>query len=396
MNLKDASAAIAENALDKGFTIFVCEGADGALTVLETALVKKIGGGSSAKRIKVNPPPHQSISHEAAALQQAIETCKTEWFVIYNVDGNPGDTRIILREAGDPKAAWLRAGGITIARTLPARRALSQCPANLIPQYLREHGHTVIDDATSPEPRIALLTLMGSAARVEPWFLYLQRSDIPNATKIVVADNSGDPECARLIASAVANLRSQFRSIETINLGAPYKRGEDEPYIHPGKHIHVAEKYNEVLPLLLPQCDFVLFLEHDVIPPLDGFANLMALMVEKKAAATAGAYEQPEAPHLACAAKGKERWTGIVEFAKMPPEPFEVGMVGGGFTLYRSEVLQKCTPFSPTFWKDPVYLLGWDGTLGRDIDKLGGKIWLHPGVRCKHEFQSVNKPKTSK
>lgn len=388
MNLKDASAAIAENALDEGYSVFICHQPPKKEFV--GLLEKKLG--KTGEEIRVNPPPHQTVSSDAAAIQQAIENCKTEWFVIYNrQDEKAFDARIILREAGDPKAAWLRAGGITIARTIPARRALSQCPANLIPQYLREHGYTVIDDATEPEPSIALLTLMGSAARVEPWFLYLQRSDIPNAAKIVVADNSGDPECARLIASAVANLRSQFRSIEIINLGAPYKRGEDEAYIHPGKHIHVAEKYNEVLPSLLPQCDLILFLEHDVIPPLDGFANLMELITEKKAAVAAGAYEQPEAPHLACAARGKERWTGIVEFAKMPKEPFEVGMVGGGFTLYRSDVLQKCIPFTPTFWKDPVYLLGWDGTLGRDIDKLGGKIWLHPGVRCKHEFQSVNK-----
>lgn len=389
MNLKVASAAIAEHSLNKGFTVFFIGAMppDSFFKQLEKAL------GAKGASVEVVAPPHQSLSGDALAIQQAVENCKTEWFVVFNADGKMVDVRMVFRDIEEygKRGAWFRVGPVIIGRALPARRALTQCPVNLIPQLLSGRGYAVIDDQCFPEPRIVVLTLMGAASRVEPWFLYLQRSDIPNSAKIVIADNSGDPECARLIASAAGNLRGQFRSIEIINLGASYKREDDEAYIHPGKHMHVAEKYNEVLPTLLPQSDFILFLEHDVIPPFTGFANLMALMEEKKASVTAGAYEQPEAPQYACAARGKERWTGIVEFAKMPSEPFEIGMVGGGFTLYRSEVLQRCLPFTPTFWKDPVYLLGWDGTLGRDIAALGGTIWLHPGVRCKHEFQSVNK-----
>lgn len=388
MNQKAAAEAIAAHALKPGYTLYFISALPPSDSTIITLLEKKLVKGASS--IQAPLPPHQTISVRDAAIQYAAENCKTEWFVVYDESAKLTDARLLIRELDNRAAAWLRNGGLLIAKTLPTKRALEQCPVNVIPQYLRERGYAVTDDLSEPEHRIAVLTLMGSAARVEPWFLYMQRSDIPNAAKIVIADNSGDIECARLIASAAANLRGQFRSIEIINLGAPYQRAPDEAYIHPGKHIHVAEKYNEVLPALLPQCDFILFLEHDVIPPLNGFAKLMELIQEKGAAASAGAYEQPEAPHFACAAKGKERWTGIVELAKMPTGPFEVGMVGGGFTLYRSEVLQKCIPFTPTFWRDPVYLLGWDGTLGRDIAKLGSSIWLHPGVRCKHEFKSVS------
>lgn len=347
----------------------------------------------------VTPAPHHSVGIFNHAVQQAVEMAVTEFIVMVDtekINQKDGNIKPKVKFPLAENEAWLETGAFVFIRTLPVRFAAYECPVASIPENLANHGWVVssklLESQKESRKKLAVLTLFGDAGRVDPWFLYLQRSDIPKSARIIAVNNSDDPNAGKLIGSATSMLCRQFASVEVRNAGAPYKRqSKDEPYIHPGKHIHVANLYNRIVPELCKETDYILFLEHDVIPPTDGCRALISLLesqLKNGAALAAGVYEQPEEPMLACAAKGSERWTEPVRMDSLPDKPFEIGMTGGGFTLYLSSALKHCFPLLPTFMSDP-YLLGWDGTLGRKLHKMGFKSWLHPRVRCAHEYQRI-------
>lgn len=386
---KTAMEEIAANFYRAGEVTFFIYGGD--------ILQKKAAAAALPKKrlpfILCPPPPMPLADGLQHAAYFAIGECRTEHLVLVDASKKiivPKELAKATEYADADGPAWEAIGnGIILAKTYDLKIALQHVTIEAVPALLAATGRRVRGEKSAiTEPSVTVLTLLGHESRVEPWFLYLQRSDIPKTAKIVIANNCSSPESFRLLAHATSNLCRQFASVEMIDLGPPYVREPGEPYIHPGKHIHVAELYNRIIPRI--GTDLTLFLEHDVIPPADGFGKLMRLMDEQLGAAAAGVYEQPEAPHLACAARGTDEWTDIIELAKLPKEPVRIGMTGGGFTLYQTSKLKESLPFKPTFTCDPdPYMLGWDGTLGRFFHRKGWHIWLHPGVVCKHEYHRV-------
>lgn len=389
-----AMQEISANFYRAGEVTFFIYGGD---TLQKKAAASALSKTTNKKRrsiITCPPPPMPLADNLQHAAYFAIGECRTENLVLIDASKKIIVPKELAKateyvEADGP--AWAAiSSGIIHAKTYDLKIALQHVSIDAVPAFLASTGRRVYGEKSAiMEPSVTVLTLLGHESRVEPWFLYLQRSDIPKSAKIVIANNCSSPESFRLLAHATSNLCRQFASIEMIDLGPPYVRDPGEPYIHPGKHIHVAELYNRIIPRI--GSDLTLFLEHDVIPPTDGFGKLMRLMDEQPgAAAVAGVYEQPEAPHLACAAKGTDKWTDIIELAKLPKEPFRIGMTGGGFTLYHTSRIKESLPFRPTFICDPdPYMLGWDGTLGRFFHRKSWQIWLHPGVICKHEYHRV-------
>ncbi len=152
--------------------------------------------------------------------------------------------------------------------------------------------------------------------------------------------------------------------------------------MHPRRQVHISRLYNLVLPHVAEEA--VVFLEDDVVPPLDGGRMLQDQLQESGGVGVvAGVYRDRLNPDRVCAALDKRRWLDAPQWDAQPKEPYEIGMTGGGFTLVLNRALQQVLPVKCKFFAEG-YALGWDGNLCVELTALGYRLLAHPRVRCAH------------
>lgn len=154
------------------------------------------------------------------------------------------------------------------------------------------------------------------------------------------------------------------------------------------RHSHVCGLYNRHLGKVSE--NLILFHEDDVIPEIGTFDKLARTLYPKsKIAGVGSAYRSRTNPEIVCASADAKVWKGNPKFATTNNQ-INVGMMGGGFTLYLNFLVKKCLPLKCKL-NSCGGLQGWDGNLGSDIFDLGYKLVLDCGNKSQHKAKEVLK-----
>ncbi len=227
----------------------------------------------------------------------------------------------------------------------------------------------------------SIVSLMaGRAQFLAQWRDWLAATDLPPHVELVVLDNSRDPAFASLLREAVESVQSRFGAVRMV-------RDNREPTPKPGLwdvYEHVAHLYNSALFGL--QSDYVLTLEDDILPPLNGFRRLCQDYEPRgKVGAIGGLYRTRQSPDIAIGGTSHDYWHGRITMAAARSALTEVGFMGGGFTLWNAGCLHMALPcriqLRPPDNPKPH---GWDGNLCLDIRQRGYRLIMDGFVECEH------------
>ena len=236
---------------------------------------------------------------------------------------------------------------------------------------------------------IGIITLWGGRSRISAKILkWYSTSELPPHVSLYWMDNSGDISFAKRLHRKAQQFMERFECVFLTDAGPPYKINQEAGYLEWGRHQHVANLYNRVLSKVSE--DLVLFVEDDNLPPLEGLRKLSDAMPPwSNVAGVGGAYRSRTSPAQCCAALKKDLWSGCPPFDSLPERTIEVGMMGGGFTLYSNAALRRAVPLICNHSKISGALTGWDGNLGIALSSLGYKLLLHGGVKVEHHCKEV-------
>lgn len=211
------------------------------------------------------------------------------------------------------------------------------------------------------------------------WLEWLKDAELPPQISLIVVDNRN---CGKddLLLEKVRQCRDwPSMHIITDRIECP---GKDFWNIHS----HVARLYRRAL--VPPPADLILTLEDDVEAPFNALRKLHeAYEVTNRVGAVSSVYACRRRPDVAIASLEKHAWNKMPKMADVPNEQHEVGLVGGGCTLWAGWALQQAMPIEPC--RTPSGgLFGWDGALCRQIRAANYSIMLDGRVRCEHHTES--------
>lgn len=228
---------------------------------------------------------------------------------------------------------------------------------------------------------LSVVTLWSGSSPIQAELIrYFLAESFPVPTRFVWVVNSNDQETQRLLDAGGNRLRTSGHHVDlTQCLDKP---GDGLL----GKHQHVANLYNRILPKL--DTPLVLTAEDDNLPPVGAYvraANLLATY--NNCGALCALYRSRMNPENACAAWAAERWYLVPKYAMVPQIPLYVGFVGAGFTLYRVAALRAGSPFHAGFVGKSFH--GWDANLCLQMRRRGWDIILHGAIKVGHHCQEV-------
>jgi glycosyltransferase involved in cell wall biosynthesis len=230
---------------------------------------------------------------------------------------------------------------------------------------------------------LAMVSLLaGRDATFGRWVNFLLHADLPCKIGLYVVDNSGRPDFMRMAFDAcqrIAGVRG-LSHVTFVSSGQPYQAAPSEIYLEKTRHLHIAQLYASVLPRVSE--DLVLTLEDDIDPPLDAVRRLVEDIgygTRDNIGVVAATYAMPHNASEVCAGYGPDGWGPTVRWEGLPDEPFDVGCVGGGCTVWANGALHGY-PLHVR-WNE---LLGWDAVLCTAMRQRGYRVRLHGGVRCQH------------
>lgn len=250
-------------------------------------------------------------------------------------------------------------------------------------QQQQRHGG-VLTDLWRARTLAVVSLLAGRHDTFGHWMNFLLNAELPPKTALYVVDNSGHPAFTRMAFEACQRIAG-MRGLSHVNFascGQAYQASLAEPYMERSRHLHVARLYASVFPRVAE--DLVLTLEDDIEPPLDAVRRLgedIGYRTRGDIGVVAAAYANPGNESQVCAGYGNDGWGPIIGWEHLPTEPFDVGCVGGGCTVWANWALRGY----------PVHLrwnewLGWDGVLCVALRHKGYRVRLHGGVRCQHHI----------
>ena len=228
----------------------------------------------------------------------------------------------------------------------------------------------------------AIVTLLaGRRDMLAGWVNWLGSADLPPRCELAILDNSGDADFGDMARRELAAVSPRFRAVR-------YKTSNRRPtheHLEYAKHAHVARLYNEILPGV--DTDMVVFLEDDVLPPVDGLRRLAeAMPIRRRVAAVGGIYASRSGNGRIVGAHGPGWWRNILTYDELPTDGLvDVGFLAGGFTLANNGVVHECLPFRFDLI-DGQYAAGWDSHFSLDCTARNWELKLHAGVRCNHRF----------
>lgn len=231
----------------------------------------------------------------------------------------------------------------------------------------------------------ALLTLLaGREHLLDKWIDWLASADLPPKISLYLLDNSKSDHFREILYDKIEGLKHRFNKICI--------HRDDKAFIHSNnyyninKHKHVAYLYNQILKQIRE--DFVLTLEDDVCPPLDGFRKLSdEISCPAEYGVVGGAYQNPGNPDYAIGSYNLTEWEENIKWDELTDKTSLVGFLGGGFTLWANNIFQKSFPAKATVDENNNIKDGWDSNFCMDAKKLGYKIKLVESVKCQHFFK---------
>lgn len=196
---------------------------------------------------------------------------------------------------------------------------------------------------------ISLLSLLAGRRKYLPaWEEWLVEAEYPAPMDVVIVDNSGDPEFAKMARgiSRVLWDRPEVASFSFRSVGERYSPREGEGYFQLDRHAHVANLYQEILPTI--KSDLLFTLEDDVIPPKDALVRMLneVWLPGDGVGAVAGAYSMPTSKrHITAAAEGDKWSMGLITWDDLPRTPIKVGFTG---EVARYGMLRRCERLFPS------------------------------------------------
>lgn len=226
--------------------------------------------------------------------------------------------------------------------------------------------------------RLGIITLLRGDNRLfKRWVKDLSRLELPpDAGLTVVAD--GNNEFLKRVGEAMCK-ESRFERKTIIMPRPPLYPVDDFMSIHS----RVADLYNRAI-RATPE-EAILTWEDDIRPTPDALYQLSReLLLSDKLAAVAAPYLSRESDMKIAAARGSDFWIDELKQDEIPPGVIvEVGMVGGGFTLWNRAALEDCPLLGPLQIPDRG-ILGWDGFLCRRLNKSGWRFKIIGAAEVKH------------
>jgi len=226
----------------------------------------------------------------------------------------------------------------------------------------------------------AIVTLFSGRSKrnARNWSKWLTFAEIPPNTTLYVLNNSGK--------EYILPPKARIKNVVVIDYPKGFPEGGDRY----DRHRFVAHLYNQILPRARE--DFVVFLEDDMVPPLDGLRKLAeAWNYRQRHAAIGGVYlsrynaENPGG--FVVASRGQDYWSIDVTLPQVQEDKlYEFPQIAGGFTLWNNGYLQKCLPCRFDYYNGSIPN-GWDTNLSMATRNLGGRLFLHGGVQCEHNYE---------
>ena len=228
---------------------------------------------------------------------------------------------------------------------------------------------------------LSVVTLWSGSSPIHAELVqYFLAETFPVPTRFVWVVNTNDQETQRLLDAGGDRLRTSGHYVDlTKCLDKP---GDGLL----GKHQHVANLYNLVLPKL--DTPLVLTAEDDNLPPAGAYARAANILATyNNCGALCALYRSRINPVNACAALAADRWYMVPKYATVPHIPLYVGFVGAGFTLYRVAALRAGAPFHAGLVRKTFH--GWDANLCLQMRRLGWDVILHGAIKVGHHCQEV-------
>jgi len=214
--------------------------------------------------------------------------------------------------------------------------------------------------------------MRGDISLSKTWLDSLCYHDMPSKTGVTIVDKSGDESFGRWLKIQMVNL--PFDRVTYI---------KDEKVPDPNNFFSVHNSVGKSYALALKATpeDLILTWEDDVIPhSREALKSLSSKIYPLSQFHVMGAHvPSRENSDRLIASENKEKWSGFIP--ENIPNMREIGMVGGGFTLWYRVVLEEFG-FQGYRYLDN-FPAGWDGWLCRRINSKY-KIGLFP-EKCHHE-----------
>jgi hypothetical protein len=242
------------------------------------------------------------------------------------------------------------------------------------------HGERGESDLWNNRNYHIITPLAGRVDVLRAWSASVHGMDLPPKTHITLVNDSGCLRFAKDIWDEAESL-SHLVNVKSVKvLDAPAKLAPVEGW--EAIHRRVAMLYN--LALAGDRSDMVLFWEDDVIPTNTKALRYLAegFLPFTRLAGVGGCYPARCNNKVAVASLERSHWGRMprLDWLSHQQHRVQVGMLGGGFTLWAGHYLNKALPLRV----EPDNRLGWDGSLGSAFNAEGLSLWLDPRVVCEH------------
>lgn len=227
--------------------------------------------------------------------------------------------------------------------------------------------------------------LAGRENCLADWKHWLMNAELPPETTVYVLDNSGKEAFGQDVRNFLAG-QTRFKFMYMAH-GKPVKL---ETWF--SRHQWVPLLYNKILPYV--NDDWCVFLEDDVVPPLDGLIKIMAAWEfrGKKYGGISAVYPSRQYSDRAVGTidVDSETWGEMHEMKNVAENKlYPCGMIAGGFGVYQNALVKRSMPARFTPRENNIPCSGWDGHLSNFIRRAGYKLFLHGGVQCQHNCEDT-------
>ncbi len=230
-----------------------------------------------------------------------------------------------------------------------------------------------------------IVTLLAGRENCLPdWKHWLLNAELPPDTTVYVLDNSGKESFGQDVRAFLAG-QTRFKFMY-IKYSKPAQLGNDWLT----RHRFVPSLYNKILPYV--NDDWLVFLEDDTVPPLNGLLKIMEAWEfrGKKYGGISGCYPSRQRPneYVGTMNTSEQNWGRMYSIASIKEDRlYPAGCIAGGFAVYQNALIKRSMPFQYYLKKGKPS--GWDTNLSVFIRQQGYKLFLHGGVKCQHNFEDT-------
>jgi hypothetical protein len=227
--------------------------------------------------------------------------------------------------------------------------------------------------------------LAGRENCLADWKHWLINAELPPETTVYVLDNSGKEAFGQDVRAFLAS-QTRFKFFY-MSYGKPIQL---ETWF--SRHEWVPMLYNKILPYV--NDDWLVFLEDDVVPPLNGLLKIMEAwdFRGKKYGGISACYpsRQRTNEYVGTISTKERTWGRMYTISNIKEDRlYPAGCIAGGFSVYQNALVKRSMPCRFTPRLNGIPCNGWDTHLSLYIRDQGYQLFLHGGVKCQHNFEDT-------